>query len=67
MQTLQNNDSKRERVKRAILCRQTDDIVPWQVNYTAVYKELFEKENPGVDIETDFESHMLFLKYKKKL
>ena len=39
--------------------------MPWQVNYTSVYKDMFDRFYPGRDIETEFENHILMAKYKK--
>jgi len=57
----------REIVKNAILRRNPGDIVPWQINYTNVYKDLFGKSYPGKDLDSEFENHIIFTKYKKNV
>jgi len=56
--------AKRDLVKEAILKRQGGAAVPWQVNYTTVYKDLYESSRPGSDIDDDFENHLILHKYK---
>jgi len=55
----------RDLVKQAILKRDGNAVVPWQVNYTGVYKDIFEQSNPGKDIDDAFENHLILYKYKK--
>ena len=52
-------------VKQAILQRRSEAVVPWQVNYTSVYKDLFVQSHPVEDIDDVFENHLTLLKYKK--
>ena len=54
----------RERVKKAILQRQDNAEVPWQVNYTSVYADLFRQRYPGKDIDDEFDNHLILHKYK---
>jgi uroporphyrinogen decarboxylase len=56
--------SYRERVKNAILKRCTNDVVPWQINYTSVYKDIFNEKYPGKDIDAEFENNIFMAKYK---
>ena len=55
----------RERVRRAIQQRQEDAFVPWQVNYTSVYKDLYEESHPGKNLDAELENHIYMVKYKK--
>ena len=55
----------REIVRRAIMQRQGGMAVPWQINYTGVYKDLYEKAHPGLDIDDRFGNHINLEKYKK--
>jgi len=56
---------QRDLVRHAILQRQNDVFVPWQVNYTSVYKDIFESARSGEDIDDAFENHLILYKYKK--
>ena len=55
---------QRELVRKAILERGAGPAVPWQINYTTVYKDLYESSRPGSDIDDDFENHLILHKYK---
>ena len=57
--------TQRELVRQAILQRRSDIAVPWQVNYTSVYKDMYARSHPGEDIDDAFENHLTLLKYKK--
>ena len=61
----QQGVAPREIVRRAILQRQGCMAVPWQINYTSVYKDLYAKAHPGLDIDAGFENHIRLEKYKK--
>jgi len=57
--------SMRDLVKKAILQRQAEAVVPWQINYTSVYKDRYAESHPGRDIDDDFGNHLILHKYKK--
>ena len=56
--------TRRELVKKAILQREPGPV-PWQVNYTAVFEDLYKGVRPGGDLDDEFGNHMILHKYKK--
>ena len=56
--------TKRERVKNAILNR-NNEAVPWQINFTSVYEDLYKEAHPDANLDVELENHIYMVKYKK--
>ncbi|MCL2111874.1 MAG: uroporphyrinogen decarboxylase [Clostridiales bacterium] len=57
--------TQRERVKRAILNRDAADIVPWQINYTLPYLDMYKKSHLCENLDDEFQNHINLVKYKR--
>ena len=55
----------RDLVRQTILQRQHNAVVPWQVNYTSVYEDIYKKTHPDKALDAEFENHILLIKYKR--